>query len=46
MITYNPNYLDNTDIFTLNETKLLEELNIQQNLREKYFTLRFKYFSR
>ena len=27
MITYNPNYLDNTDIFTKKEIELLEELN-------------------
>ncbi len=34
MITYNPNYLDNTDIFTLNEIKLLEELNRQVSLEK------------
>ncbi len=32
MITYNPNYLDNTDIFTPSEIKLLEELNQKVSL--------------
>jgi hypothetical protein len=27
MITYNPKYLDNTNIFTSSEIELLEELN-------------------
>ena len=34
MITYNPNYLDNTDIFTPNEIKLLEELNQKVSLEK------------
>ena len=34
MITYNPNYLDNTDIFTVNEIKLLEELNQKVSLEK------------
>lgn len=34
MITYNPNYLDNTDIFTLNEIKFLEELNKKVSLKK------------
>jgi len=34
MITYNPNYLDNTDIFTPNEIKLLEELNEKVSLEK------------
>ena len=34
MITYNPNYLDNTDIFTKNEIKLLEELNQKVSLEK------------
>jgi len=32
MITYNPDYLDNRDIFTPNEIKLLEELNQKVSL--------------
>ena len=34
MITYNPNYLENTDIFTLSEIKLLEELNQKVSLEK------------
>jgi len=34
VITYNPNYLDNTDIFTSNEMKLLEELNQKVSLEK------------
>ena len=34
MISYNPNYLDNTDIFTPNEIKLLEELNQKVSLEK------------
>ena len=34
MITYNPEYLDNTDIFTANEIKLLEELNQKVSLKK------------
>ena len=34
MITYNPNYLDNTDIFTPKEITLLEELNQKVSLEE------------
>ena len=34
MITYNPNYLDNIDIFTSNEIKLLEELNQKVSLEK------------
>jgi Fic family protein len=34
MITYNPDYLDNTDIFTSNEIKLLEELNQKVSLEK------------
>jgi Fic family protein len=34
MITYNPNYLDNTDIFTPNEIKFLEELNQKVSLEK------------
>jgi len=32
MVTYNPDYLDKTDIFTPNELKLLEELNQKVSL--------------
>ncbi len=32
--TYNPNYLDNTDIWTPNEIKLLEELNQKVSLKK------------
>jgi len=32
MITYNPNYLDNVDIFTLQELEYLEELNQKVSL--------------
>ena len=32
MITHNPDYLDNTDIFTPNEIKSLEELNQKVSL--------------
>ena len=39
MITYNPDYLDNTDIFTPNEIKLLEELNQKVSL-EKFLTIK------
>ena len=35
MLTYNPNYLGSTDIFTSNEIKLLEELN--QKISSKKF---------
>jgi len=34
MITYNPNYLDNTDIFTSQEIELLEELNQKVSLEK------------
>jgi len=34
MITYNPNYLENIDIFTPNEIKLLEELNEKVSLEK------------
>jgi hypothetical protein len=34
MITYNPNYLDNTDIFTTSEIQLLEELNKKVPLKK------------
>ena len=34
MITYNPNYLDNIDIFTKKEIKLLEELNQKVSLEK------------
>lgn len=34
MITYNPDYLDNTNIFTANEIKLLEELNQKVSLEK------------
>ncbi len=34
MITYNPKYLDNTDIFTQKETELLEELNKKVSLEK------------
>ncbi len=34
MITYNPNYLDNIDIFTPDEIKLLEELNKKVSLEK------------
>ena len=34
MITYNPNYLDNTNIFTQNEMKILEELNQKVSLEK------------
>jgi Fic family protein len=34
VITYNPNYLDNTDIFTQSEIKLLEELNKKVSLEK------------
>jgi len=34
MITYNPNYLDNTDIFTSSEIKFLEELNQKISLKK------------
>ena len=34
MITYNPDYLDNTDIFTSNKIKLLEELNQKVSLEK------------
>ncbi|MEA3315552.1 MAG: Fic family protein [Campylobacterota bacterium] len=34
MVTYNPNYLDNTDIFTPNEIKILEELNQKVSLKK------------
>ena len=34
MITYNPNYLNNTDIFTPKEIKLLEELNEKVSLEK------------
>jgi Fic family protein len=34
MITYNPNYLDNTDIFTVSEIELLEKLNKQVSLEK------------
>ena len=37
MITYNPKYLDNVDIFTVNEIKLLEELNQKVSL-EKFLS--------
>ncbi|MFK5977128.1 MAG: Fic family protein [Sulfurovum sp.] len=39
MITYNPNYLDNIDIFTPNEMELLEKLNKQVSL-EKFLNNR------
>ena len=45
MITYNPNYLDNTDIFTSNELELLEELNkkvsLEKFLNNKSFVDKF-----
>jgi len=45
MITYNPNYLDNTDIFTLKELELLEELNqnvsLEKFLKNKSFVDKF-----
>ncbi len=34
MITYNPNYLDNVDIFTPKELEFLEELNQQVSLEK------------
>ena len=34
MITYNPNYLDNTEIFSKKELELLEELNSQVSLEK------------
>jgi Fic family protein len=34
MITYNPKYLDNTDIFTPNEIKFLKELNQKVSLEK------------
>jgi len=34
MISYNPNYLENTDIFTAKEIKSLEELNRQVSLEK------------
>jgi Fic family protein len=34
MITYNPDYLENTDIFTPDEIKLLEELNQKVSLKK------------
>ena len=34
MVTYNPNYLDHTDIFTANEIHQLEELNQQVTLEK------------
>ncbi len=34
MITYNPNYLENTNIFTENEIELLEELNQKVSLKK------------
>ncbi len=34
MITYNPDYMDNTDIWTPNEIKLLEELNQKVSLKK------------
>ena len=34
MITYNPKYLDNTDIFTKNELNFLEELNQKVSLNK------------
>ncbi|SFV61105.1 hypothetical protein MNB_SV-9-638 [hydrothermal vent metagenome] len=34
MITYNPNYLDNRDIFTPKEIKSLEELNQKVSLEK------------
>lgn len=34
MITYNPKYLDNVDIFTDKELKLLEELNQKVSLEK------------
>jgi len=37
MITYNPKYLDNTEIFTKNELSLLEELNTKVSL-EKFLS--------
>jgi len=37
MITYNPNFLDNTEIFTENELCLLEELNQKVSL-DKFLT--------
>jgi Fic family protein len=39
MITYNPNYLENTNIFTEKELKLLEELNKKVSL-EKFLNNR------
>lgn len=34
MLTYNPNYLENTDIFTTKELKLLEGLNQKVSLKK------------
>jgi len=34
MITYNPKYLDNTDIFTSKEIELLEKLNQKVSLEK------------